>query len=109
MLTIQWLKRRYLKTTVMATSYLYAMASWAGTTDDAMDTLSNNLDALGLKVYTILKGPYAALALFVLMIVVGSKLGQMSMSTIVIMIIAAAVFYAYAPELIWSIFGSGEG
>lgn len=101
------LKRIYLNGSLVALGALCSACAWADSTDDALSTLSTKLGSLGLSIYNIVKGPYAAIAVFVLLVVTGSKMGQTALSSIIMAVVGGAVFYAFAPELIWSIFGSG--
>ena len=103
-----FLKRVYLNTSLLGFGLLGSTYAWADKSDDALDTLNTKLDSFGLKIYNILKGPYAAIAVFILLVVMGSKMGQTTLSSIIMAVIGGAVFYAFAPELIWSIFGNGS-
>ena len=76
-------------------------------TSEVMGKLNSGLTQLGSQMHDIISGPVAAIIALVLIVLASFKMGATALHAVIIGVVGGILYLAIAPQLVWTIFGSG--
>lgn len=94
--------------TTLLSALGYSQAVFAAKdSSEVMGKLNTGLTQLGSQMHDIISGPVAAIIALVLIVVASFKMGATALHAVIIGVVGGVLYLAVAPQLVWTIFGSG--